>query len=57
MESGLKVFYNIPPLNDRIYNPALDNFLVKLGFLKQRVDVNTNTKSTKRRFSFFRHKS
>lgn len=57
MESGLKVFYNIPPLNDRIYNPALDNFLVKLGFLKQRVDVNTNTKSTRRRFSFFRHKS
>lgn len=36
IEAGIKVFYSIPPLNDRELNQALDNFLVKLGFLKQR---------------------
>lgn len=35
-ESRLKVFYNIPPLNDRDANiMALNKFLVKLGFGKQ----------------------
>jgi len=35
-ESRLKVFYNIPPLNDRDVNiTALNKFLVKLGFNKQ----------------------
>ena len=35
-ESRLKVFYNIPPLNDRDINIiALNKFLVKLGFIKQ----------------------
>ena len=35
-ESRLKVFYNIPPLNDRDVDViALNKFLVKLGFQKQ----------------------
>ncbi len=37
-ETGLKVFYTIPPLNDQSAdNEALDKFLVKLGFYKQDV--------------------
>ena len=35
-ETGTKTFYNLPPLNDQENdNPALDNLLVKLGFVKQ----------------------
>ena len=35
-ETNTKTFYNLPPLNDQENdNPALDNLLVKLGFLKQ----------------------
>ena len=35
-ESRLKVFYNIPPLNERDNNiVSLNKFLVKLGFVKQ----------------------
>lgn len=35
-ETGLSVFYKIPPLNDQSSNnEALDKFLVKLGFYKQ----------------------
>ena len=35
-ETGLNVFYRIPPLNDQSSNnEALDMFLVKLGFYKQ----------------------
>ena len=35
-ETGLNVFYRIPPLNDQSSNnEALDKFLVKLGFYKQ----------------------
>jgi hypothetical protein len=35
-EAQTKVFYSVPPLNDRLLSRALDNFLVKLGFIKQR---------------------
>lgn len=38
MEAGIKIFYNIPPLNDRENNLVLNNLLVKLGFLKQRLE-------------------
>lgn len=42
MEAGIKTFYAIPPVNDRISNAAIDNFLVRMGFLKQKDDVNPN---------------
>ena len=38
MEAGIKIFYNIPPLNDRENNLVLNNLLIKLGFLKQRTE-------------------
>lgn len=56
MESGIKTFYNIPPINDRIDSIAMDNFLVRLGFLKQREEQQTNS-SGDRLFDFFKHKS
>ena len=40
MEAGVKTFYAIPPINDRVSNVAIDNFLVRMGFLKQRDDAN-----------------
>ena len=36
MEAKTKVFYNIPPLNDRMLSRTLDNLLVKVGFLSQK---------------------
>lgn len=42
MEAGIKTFYAIPPLNDRTPSVAIDNFLVRLGFLKQRTDEDGN---------------
>ena len=56
MEAGIKTFYSIPPLNDRIPSIAIDNFLVRLGFLKQRVDQTTNNTSD-RLLGIFKHKS
>ena len=38
-EGKTKVFYNIPPLNDRIKNPVLSDFLSKIGLIN-----NTNEK-------------
>ena len=38
-ESKAKVFYNVPPLNERnSRHSILDSLLAKLGFLKQKVD-------------------
>ncbi len=42
MEAGLKTFYSIPPLNDRMPSIAIDNFLVRLGFLMQKPSNNSN---------------
>ena len=56
MEAGIKTFYAIPPVNDRILNPAIDNFLVRLGFLKQREEVEEG-KSGSKLFGIFGHKS
>ena len=56
MEAGIKTFYAIPPVNDRILNPAIDNFLVRLGFLKQREEVEEGKPSSKL-FGIFGHKS
>lgn len=35
-EARTQVFYNVPPLNDRVPSRALDAFLTKLGFIKQK---------------------
>ena len=32
-ESGLKVFYNMPPLDERKRNGIINDFLVKIGLL------------------------
>jgi hypothetical protein len=37
-EARTQVFYNIPPLNDRVHNKILDSFLTKLGFGRQKVE-------------------
>ena len=34
-EGKTKVFYNIPPLNDRIKNPVLSDFLSKIGLINK----------------------
>ena len=56
MEAGIKTFYSIPPLNDRIPSIAIDNFLVRLGFLKQREQQVINNTSDKL-FGIFKHRS
>ncbi len=51
-ETGLSVFYKIPPLNDQSSNNEdLDKFLVKLGFYKQ--DVAGQSESKKGIMSLF----
>ena len=45
-ESGLKIYYNMPPLDEReksIY--ALNTFLVRLGFSKQKSEEQEKKKS------------
>lgn len=37
-EARAQVFYNVPPLNDRVPNKVLDSFLTKLGFIRQKTD-------------------
>ena len=56
MESGIKIFYSIPPLNDRYPSEILDNFLVKLGFLKQRVEPREMSNNNKL-FGIFKRRS
>ncbi len=34
-EGRTKVFYNIPPLNDRVRNPVLSDFLTKIGLINK----------------------
>jgi hypothetical protein len=43
-EAKTSVFYNIPPLNDRMTNKSLDSFLGKLGFIRQKTDDNYEEK-------------
>jgi hypothetical protein len=43
-EAMTRVFYNVPPLNDRAPNKILDGFLNKLGFIKQKTEENTEEK-------------
>jgi hypothetical protein len=35
MEANAKVYFNVPPLNDRVPSKTLDSFLAKLGFMRQ----------------------
>ena len=56
MEAGMKTFYSIPPLNDRIPSIAIDNFLVRLGFLKQRRE-NVLSNNSEGLFGIFKHRS
>lgn len=37
-EAKARIFYNVPPLNDRVNNNVLDSFLTKLGFGRQKTD-------------------
>lgn len=34
-EAGISIYFNLPPLNDRIYNPVIDKLLSKLGFIEE----------------------
>ena len=43
-EGRTKVFYNIPPLNDRIHNEVLKDFLVKIGLLRKEEKQETGGK-------------
>lgn len=56
MEAGIKTFYSIPPLNDRMPSIAIDNFLVRLGFLKQKNDPSMSN-NTDRLLGIFRSRS
>ena len=49
-EAELSIYFNIPPLNDRILNPVLDNLLSKLGL---RIDEN-DMKPKKGLLDFFK---
>lgn len=55
MEAGIKTFYSIPPLNDRAPSIAIDNFLVRLGFLKQKNEPSNS--NTERLLGIFRSRS
>jgi pyrimidine operon attenuation protein/uracil phosphoribosyltransferase len=37
-EARTQIFYNVPPLNDRVTNKVLDAFLSKLGYTKQKTE-------------------
>jgi len=53
MESNAKVFYNVPPLNDRKLSRTLDNFLVKLGFIRiKKEEVDSKDKKIFGLFKF-----
>jgi hypothetical protein len=43
-EARTNVFYNVPPLNDRVPNRVLDGFLTKLGFIRQKNNDDTEEK-------------
>ena len=43
-EARTSVFYNVPPLNDRVPNKILDSFLSKLGFVRQKTEENVEEK-------------
>lgn len=50
-ESGIKVFYNMPPLDDRNRNDAMDEFLVKMGLVNK---FNRGSGDSGRGFGLFK---
>lgn len=49
-EANISIYYNLPPLNDRIKNKELDKLLMKLGIIQE-----TNEKNNKKGlFDFFK---
>ena len=34
-EAGISIYFNLPPLNDRIHNKEIDNLLLKLGLIEE----------------------
>lgn len=51
-ESKTKIFYNLPPLNDRVKNPQLTNLLSKLGILSS--EKSEGSEHSGGIFDFFR---
>lgn len=51
-EAKTKIFYSLPPLNDRINNKVLDDFLVTIGILNK--NSSSESKSGGGMFSFFK---
>ena len=43
-EAGIKVFYNMPPLDDRKRNSIIHDFLSKLGLFNEPVNSNNSSK-------------
>lgn len=48
-EAGISVYFNLPPLNDRIVNPVLNTLLSKLGL----VEIQGSDDNKKGLFAFF----
>lgn len=46
-ESGIKVFYNMPPLDERKRNAVINDFLSRLTVFKNRNNNNNNSSATK----------
>ena len=58
MEANIKTFYSLPPINDRMPSVAIDNFLVRLGFFKQKnSEENSNSLINDGILGLFKHKS
>ena len=49
-EAGINIYFTLPPLNDRIINPVLNNLLYKLGLISSNNENNTK----KGLFDFFK---
>ena len=43
MESNIKVFYNMPPLDERQRNSAINDFLTRIGIISQTTSDNDNS--------------
>jgi len=39
-EAGISIYFNMPPLNDRIINPVISELLLKLGYIMDTVERN-----------------
>lgn len=42
-EAGISIYFNLPPLNDRIVNPVLNDLLFKLGIVRN-AGINNSSK-------------